>query len=152
MAEEPAAAPAGAQAALLADLEARLEAIRDATASAAPAALVEILPDEVAEVKRSTRSINPFIIGLWVLGPVLVFTAVWGHMKAVSISMSRSSTGFDVAQEQFSMASLQLLLSFSPFTLAAGLATVIGLLFWHAWTWRTRHAGSAVRAASASAR
>ncbi|TDW30340.1 hypothetical protein [Cryobacterium psychrophilum] len=133
----PPRGPAVSQAALIADLEARLEAIREDTTPGAASDLIEVLPVDAEVALRRTRHLNPFIIGLWILGPLLMTGGAWLQMQAMSAT--RSYDAFDVAQEQFDMALRQLLWSLTPAMMTAGLTTVLGLLFWHAWHWRSRH-------------
>lgn len=137
------AAEAEAQSELLADILGQLAALSETGPTGTPAPtvaseLVEALPVAPGAGPRLARRRNPFIIGLWVLGPLLAVGGAWLQMQAMS--PTRSYLGLDAAGEQFDMAFRQVLWSLTPSMMAAGLTTILGLLFWHAWQWRAgRH-------------
>jgi len=135
------AAEAEAQSELLADILGQLAALSEtgpkgtpAPAPAAASELVEALPVAPGAGPRLARRRNPFIIGLWVIGPLLAVGGAWLQMQAMS--STRSYLGLDAAGEQLDMAFRQVLWSLTPSMMAAGLTAILGLLFWHAWHWR----------------
>jgi len=131
-------AAAESQSELLADIRGQLAALRETAPYGTPAPtaaseLLEALPTDPGAGPGLARR-NPFIIGLWLLGPLLAVGGAWLQMQAMS--PTRSYTGLDAAREQFDMVFRQVLWSLTPSMMAAGLTTILGLLFWHAWQWR----------------
>ncbi|WP_285320687.1 hypothetical protein [Pseudarthrobacter sp. lyk4-40-TYG-27] len=77
------------------------------------------------EIGPSPRTKNPFIIILWTLSGVLI---LGGLLALLTGSLEVSMT------ERVSMA--YVLFTFAPQGVFIGVATVIGLMFWHAWRWQ----------------
>lgn len=81
---------------------------------------------------------NPFIVALWVLGPLLFIGGAWLQLQAARQSYN---VGYDSSGEMpIDMVIQQILWTLTPAMMGAGFTTVLGLLFWHAWQWRAaRH-------------
>ena len=71
---------------------------------------------------------NPFIVLLWLLGPVLSVGGAVTTYQALTESFSGRSQGDPVMQ--------QLLWVLAPSAVTVGLAIIAGLLFWHAAAFR----------------
>lgn len=92
----------------------------------------------------STPGRNPFVIALWVLGPLLLI----GGLGLVLQSASSNSYGYSGGDIPWSMVLQQLGWALAPSMLSTGLATIMGLLFWHAFSWHRARSAAAVLAAS----
>jgi len=105
-------------------------------ADVAGAPLTEVpltqLKDEESFLVRALW-VNPFIISLWVLGPGLVAAGVWVQAKAVRQSFNGDGT---TSGEPINVVFQQIVWTTAPAVISAGLITMVGLLFWHAWRWR----------------
>ncbi|TFC05157.1 hypothetical protein E3O42_03895 [Cryobacterium adonitolivorans] len=92
------------------------------------------------ELERS--SWNPFITLLWAGGVLFVVVAVTLQWQGATYSF----TNFSYAGSgpvPFGMLVQQLSYTIAPPMQIAGLLTLSGLLFWHAWAWRARRRRSA---------
>ncbi|WP_104162973.1 hypothetical protein [Cryobacterium sp. N22] len=85
---------------------------------------------------------NPFIVLLWVLGVVFTVAAVTLQAQAATYSFAGYSYNGN-GPLPFGMLIQQLSYSIAPSVLTVGVATLSGLLFWHAWVWRNRRRRSA---------
>ncbi|KGJ72241.1 hypothetical protein GY21_16685 [Cryobacterium roopkundense] len=83
---------------------------------------------------RKPSRFNPFILALWVLGPALFLGGSWLQVQAATRSYNSNFSG--TAEMPFDMVIQQFLWSLTPAMVAAGITTMLGLLFWHAWHWR----------------
>lgn len=79
--------------------------------------------------KARGHGINPFIAVLWTLSLALMAGGAWvltaGIMNQGRINGPAPALSF-------------LVLSYAPQAIVAGLATAVGLLFWHACQWQRR--------------
>lgn len=88
----------------------------------------------VPQPKRSR--FNPFIIGLWLLGPALAGGGIWLQMRQAAFSYASNGTSFSMDDVPWDVVYQQLVWGISPTMITAGVTTILGLLFWHAWRWR----------------
>jgi hypothetical protein len=82
---------------------------------------------------------NPFIISLWILGPALIIGGL--ILQVRTILATYFSSGFAAsssAEVPIEMVMQQLIWTLAPAMTSTGLATVVGLLFFHALRWRSR--------------
>lgn len=97
--------------------------------------------DDVAD-EPEPSGWNPFIAVLWLISVVLVAGSLALQLQAVSSMFS--NTGYSGSGEvPLDLQLQQLSYVASPSMLAAGLITLTGLLFWHAFAWRARRQGAA---------
>ena len=86
-------------------------------------------PDDItAETTKEgalPRRLNPFILVLWALSGVFI---LGGILALLNGSLEVSMT------DQVSMA--YVLFTFAPTSVFIGVATVLALMFWHAWHWQ----------------
>lgn len=87
------------------------------------------LPEASTERAWGAR-VNPFIATLWTLSLVLVVGGAW----VFSANVFNPGTISGPAPVSF------LVLTYAPQAILAGLATAVGLLFWHAQQWQRRRA------------
>ena len=80
---------------------------------------------------------NPFIALLWLVVVVFVGGAVALQVQAATLSYSNIFYDGN-GPVPIEMLIQQLSYSIASPVLIAGLVTLAGLLFWHAWTWRAR--------------
>lgn len=80
---------------------------------------------------------NPFIVMLWVLGPLQVAGAVALQWQAATFSFANYSYAGD-GPVPFGMLVQQLSYAITPSLLTAGFVTISGALVWHAAIWRAR--------------
>lgn len=83
---------------------------------------------------------NPFIAALWALSLALLVGGTW----VLTANVFNPATVSGPAPVSF------LVLTYAPQAILAGLATAVGLLFWHASQWqrrRAQHAGAQTHAA-----
>ncbi|KFF59276.1 hypothetical protein JF66_12515 [Cryobacterium sp. MLB-32] len=146
VAQTPAAASASSTAPVAptaADtLRQSLAALNDAERPAPPLAeltdtqLHETTVHDAAGITPKKRSLpNPFIIGLWVLGPALIWGGGWLAVRATS-TFSSGGTNYNSDEVPWDVLYAQFFYTISPTLVTAGITTILGLLFWHAWTWR----------------
>lgn len=81
-------------------------------------------------VKPRARWFNPFIIVLWVISLGLIFVTVSIFQQLFEGQGAFMDAGFNNAMV------LQVSYLVAPYGLVLGVAGIIGLLFWHAATWR----------------
>ncbi|MFC5929976.1 hypothetical protein D6T64_01790 [Cryobacterium melibiosiphilum] len=94
--------------------------------------------DEQFETPRSPRG-NPFVIALWVLGPLLLV----GGFALIVQSSSNNGYSYSGNEIPWAMVLQQITWTVAPSMMSAGLATIMGLLFWHAFAWhRARSAAT----------
>ena len=79
--------------------------------------------------------VNPFIVLLWIIGPGLLILGVVGARELFSQQWSSNFSPEDAGAMQGMMMAAQA-------AVTVGLATVAGLLFWHAAAWRRIRSGS----------
>jgi len=80
------------------------------------------------------RSVNPFIIALWALGPVLIVAGLWLQVQVAERSFAMNFTTEDGVPLELVL--MQAMSAVIPGMMSAGILTMVGLLFWHAWRWR----------------
>ena len=73
-------------------------------------------------------SVNPYIVGLWLLAAILVAGGVWVSANAASMMGPTSGTP----------PLAYILLNFAPWAVLAGMLDALALLFWHATEWRRK--------------
>jgi hypothetical protein len=83
---------------------------------------------EPAGTAETLRGANPFIVVLWVLAAAMIAGGAAALLSG-PIAMGPSSNGIPLAYIVF---------TFAPQVVVAGFATVVFLLFWHAWQWQRR--------------
>lgn len=83
---------------------------------------------EEAEPTRPWSAPNPFIMILWILAAGLLAGGVSALMQGPSV-MAPMRDGFSLAFVLF---------TFAPHLVLIGMATLVFLLFWHAWHWQRR--------------
>lgn len=71
---------------------------------------------------------NPFIVVLWMLAAALVAGGAAALLSGPVVT-GPSSNGIPLAY---------IVYTFAPQVVVAGFATVVFLLFWHAWQWQRR--------------
>ncbi|MDQ0145868.1 hypothetical protein [Pseudarthrobacter niigatensis] len=82
---------------------------------------------EPAGTPRSWPAPNPFIVALWLLCAAMIAGGASALLNnPMSVSMGDRAT-FDY-----------LVFAFAPQGISGGIAVLIALLFWHAWTWQRR--------------
>ena len=82
---------------------------------------------------------NPFIIALWIIGPALIIGGLILQMRTIFATyFSSGFAGSSSAEVPTEMVMQQLIWTLAPAMIATGLATVVGLLFFHALRWRSR--------------
>ena len=87
--------------------------------------------DEDVESMLSAPRRNPFVIALWVLGPLLII----GGFALVVQSASNNNYAYNGGEMPWGMILQQVGWLLAPAMLSTGLATMVGLLFWHAFAW-----------------
>lgn len=92
--------------------------------------------DDFSDVPVRSRW-NPFIAVLWALAALLTGGAGTLQWQAATMTFSNYSYAGS-GPLPFGMLIQQVSYSASPSALTAGLLTMAGLLFWHAWAWRVR--------------
>lgn len=93
--------------------------------------------DDVESTPPDPRR-NPFVIALWVLGPLLVI----GGFALVVQSASNNTYAYNGGEMPWGMILQQVGWSLAPAMLSTGLATMVGLLFWHAFAWHRARAAA----------
>lgn len=78
--------------------------------------------------KPRGRRANPFIAVLWALALALIAAGTW----VFTANAFNPATFYGPTPASF------LVIGFAPQAIFAGLATTVGLLFWHAWQWQRR--------------
>lgn len=86
-----------------------------------------------SEPAKPRRSLNPFIVLLWIVGPALI----GGGASATYQSAFRNMSGWSGPDQ---MALQQVIWMAGPAAITVGLGIIAGLLFWHAAAWRARSA------------
>ncbi|VXC36504.1 conserved hypothetical protein [Arthrobacter sp. 9V] len=86
---------------------------------------------EQPDAERTRRSINPFIIALWVLDAALMIFGFWALSEAAA-AMAGPTQFNTSAQLSF------MLMSYTPYVLLGGLLLTAALLFWHAVQWQKK--------------
>ncbi|TFD64156.1 hypothetical protein [Cryobacterium ruanii] len=82
---------------------------------------------------------NPFIVALWIIGPVLIIGGLILQARTIlSTYFSSGFAGSSSTEVPLEMVMQQLIWTLAPAMTATGLATVVGLLFFHALRWRSR--------------
>ncbi|WP_457947850.1 hypothetical protein ACTAQI_18640 [Pseudarthrobacter sp. alpha12b] len=81
-----------------------------------------------AGTERSWSPPNPFIVVLWLLSAGLIAGGTAALLNGPMV-MGPSSSGIPLAYVLF---------TFAPQVVIAGFATLVFLLFWHAWHWQRR--------------
>lgn len=82
---------------------------------------------------------NPFIIALWIIGPALIIGGLILQVRTIlGTYFSSGFAGSSSAEVPIDMVMQQVIYTLSPALTATGLATVVGLLFFHALRWRSR--------------
>ncbi|MDQ0661847.1 hypothetical protein QFZ35_000345 [Arthrobacter ulcerisalmonis] len=89
----------------------------------------ELQDMEPAGTGRSRPAPNPFIVVLWLLAAGLIAGGTSVLLNGPMAVGPSSSGGVPLAY---------LVFTFAPQVLLAGFATLIFLLFWHAWHWQRR--------------
>ncbi|GAB3039743.1 hypothetical protein GCM10027052_20200 [Parafrigoribacterium mesophilum] len=102
----------------------------DGTPAAAMDVRVAVLPQEPRDDRH-----NPFVWALWVLGVVLIGGSIGVMAGPMRILFSGNNS---VASDPGALALAQFLYVACPALITVGLATVSGLLFWHAAAWKAR--------------
>lgn len=95
-------------------------------------------PDETPIVQPVTDAPltlrgNPWVVVLWVLGPVFLAGGLWGLWQAeviLSAPITSSASSYYVLPS--------LLQAFSPWLSLVGLITIVAVVFLHAVRWRKR--------------
>ncbi|WP_461188867.1 hypothetical protein [Arthrobacter sp. Z4-13] len=77
---------------------------------------------------HTAPAVNPFIVVLWLLAILLIGGGALIFLNANSM----------VGPTTSGMPASFLMFTFAPYAIVAGLAAVIGLLFWHAFQWQRR--------------
>ena len=85
---------------------------------------------EPAGTGRSRSAPNPFIVVLWLLAAGLIAGGL-GTLLRGPAALGPINNGFPLDFVLF---------TFAPQVVLAGFATLIFLLFWHAWHWQRRRA------------
>jgi hypothetical protein len=88
----------------------------------------ELDEPEQAGTGRSWPAPNPFIVALWLLVAGLIAGGTSALLRG-PLAIGPMSDGFSPAFVVF---------TFAPQVVLAGFATLIILLFWHAWHWQRR--------------
>ncbi|TQJ58653.1 hypothetical protein FBY30_0888 [Arthrobacter sp. SLBN-83] len=83
---------------------------------------------EGVEYARTWHAPNPFIVVLWLLAAGLIAGGA-GALLSGPVVTGPSSGGIPLAY---------IVYTFAPQVVVAGFATVVFLLFWHAWQWQRR--------------
>jgi hypothetical protein len=83
---------------------------------------------EAAGTERSWSAPNPFIVVLWLLAAAMIAGGTAPLLSGPMI-MGPSSGAIPLAYVVF---------TFAPQVVLAGFATLVFLLFWHAWHWQRR--------------
>jgi hypothetical protein len=95
--------------------------------------------DEFRDAAHAPRR-NPFVIALWILSPLLLI----GGLALVVQAASNSGFSYSDGEVPWALVLQQMVWSLAPAMLSTGLATIAGLLFWHAFAWhRARSAEAA---------
>ena len=123
-----------------ADLTAFLSpAADDQPAASADSTEIGSVPAAAAALLDQFEPRNPFVVALWIVGPALTIGGLSVQVRTFLDSMGGSSyinspggeVPFDLILQQISW-------SLGPAMTSTGLATVVGLLFYHALRWRSR--------------
>jgi hypothetical protein len=102
-------------------------------AAAVPSQPVVTVEYAGAEPDQPTRSPNPFIILLWIVGPALAVGGVIGAQEAFTQQWGNTVSSKDIGV-------MQGLLMAAEAAVTVGLGIIAGLLFWHAAGWRRARA------------
>ncbi|MGW6171918.1 hypothetical protein ACWF5H_00350 [Arthrobacter sp. NPDC055138] len=103
--------------------------------------IAEIIPPDAAAQVRpegtpaAHRTINPFLVALWVLGLGLTAFGTWASVAPYLIEMEAEA----VPSSPFGPPWYFLLSTVAPNVLLAGLVTIAGVLTLHAVGWTRRH-------------
>ena len=81
---------------------------------------------------------NPFIIALWIIGPVLMIGGLILQVRSFLGSLFGMDRGFTGDQLPFELIAQQIAFNLAPTMISTGMATVVGLLFYQAVRWRSR--------------
>ncbi|TFD46369.1 hypothetical protein E3T55_17330 [Cryobacterium frigoriphilum] len=81
---------------------------------------------------------NPFVIALWVLGPLLLV----GGFALIVQAAQNNGYSYNGSEIPWAIVLQQITWSLAPTMMAAGLSTIMGLLFWHAFAWHRARTGS----------
>ncbi|SDM60119.1 hypothetical protein SAMN05216368_101412 [Cryobacterium flavum] len=108
-------------------------------ASAAPTETASVPAPEAAALLDQFEPRNPFVVALWVVGPALTIGGLSVQVRTFLDSMGGSSyINSPDGEVPFDMLLQQISWSLGPAMTSTGLATVVGLLFYHALRWRSR--------------
>ena len=89
---------------------------------------------DLADLPPAPRR-NPFVVALWILAPVLLI----GGFALIVQSSSTNGYSYSGGEVPLAMVLQQLAWALAPVMLSIGLATIVGLLFWHAFAWHRGH-------------
>ena len=79
---------------------------------------------------------NPFVIALWIVGPLLIV----GGVALVAQGASNNGYSYSGGEMPWGMILLQVSWALGPTMISTGFATIVGLLFWHAFAWHRARA------------
>jgi len=82
---------------------------------------------------------NPFVIALWALGPLLLAGGGTLIVQAAQIG----DYSYVSNEVPFAMLLQQISWALAPAMMSAGLITIVGLFFWHAFAWHSARTGTA---------